>query len=232
MTTTKPRPTLATTEPLIWQWATDRGLINADGTLNKATPAAQCSKTTEEIGEALQIDEAWMRVRDTTGKYIPSELWEWLDANLPPKEIKKLTDGVINQDCSQLVKNLATMLATEFGDILVTLSLLARVHGSSLEECADVHYFRAHKYFELDYAARFINQPLTWQFVGWWRDELAVAIGDKTSVLPIIGGLSRCVADAALTKLAMSPDECLALAYDKISSRTGKMVDGTFVKDN
>lgn len=36
---------------------------------------------------------------------------------------------------------------------------------------------------------------------------------------------------ALATKLGYDPDQCLQLAYDVISKRTGKMVDGVFVKD-
>jgi len=51
-------------------------------------------------------------------------------------------------------------------------------------------------------------------------DEIKDGIGDQVVTLIL-------AAELAGTTL----EECLALAYDEIKGRTGKMVDGTFVKD-
>ena len=51
--------------------------------------------------------------------------------------------------------------------------------------------------------------------------EIKDAIGDMTVVLIILADLC-----------GLSHSDCLESAYNVISKRTGKMVDGVFVKDN
>ncbi len=52
------------------------------------------------------------------------------------------------------------------------------------------------------------------------REEIKDGIGDCVVVLILMARLAD-----------MSIEECLQHAYDIISKRTGRMVDGTFVKD-
>ena len=52
------------------------------------------------------------------------------------------------------------------------------------------------------------------------REEIKDAIGDCTVVLILLANLCN-----------MSFEQCLESAYDVISKRTGKMIDGQFVKD-
>jgi NTP pyrophosphatase (non-canonical NTP hydrolase) len=51
-------------------------------------------------------------------------------------------------------------------------------------------------------------------------EELADGIGDSTVVLILLA-----------ERAGLKYEDCLQGAYDIISKRTGKMVDGTFVKD-
>ena len=53
------------------------------------------------------------------------------------------------------------------------------------------------------------------------RGEQMDAIGDMVVVLTNLSEL-----------LDMSIEECVESAYEVISKRTGKMINGTFVKDN
>ena len=52
------------------------------------------------------------------------------------------------------------------------------------------------------------------------RDEIIDAIGDVLVTLIILARLK-----------GLSPTDCLLSAYKEIAGRTGKMVDGVFVKD-
>ena len=51
-------------------------------------------------------------------------------------------------------------------------------------------------------------------------EELADGIGDSTVVLILLSEIA-----------GLKYEDCLQGAYDIISKRTGRMVDGTFVKD-
>jgi NTP pyrophosphatase (non-canonical NTP hydrolase) len=58
----------------------------------------------------------------------------------------------------------------------------------------------------------------------------AVVEGDKQHVRLELGDvLVTCVVQASMW--GMSLDECLTAAFNKINSRTGKLVDGVFVKE-
>jgi len=62
--------------------------------------------------------------------------------------------------------------------------------------------------------------------------ELHVAIHDNDH-----DGITDGIGDTAVTLIMLSElhgisfEDCIAFAYNQISSRTGKMVDGTFIKD-
>ena len=53
------------------------------------------------------------------------------------------------------------------------------------------------------------------------RDGIIDAIGDCVVVLTNLAHLNN-----------LSIEDCISAAYDEISNRTGKMINGTFVKDN
>jgi len=53
-----------------------------------------------------------------------------------------------------------------------------------------------------------------------WDNELVLEIGDVMVTAIILAELS-----------GNSAEDCLRRAYEKISQRTGKMINGTFVKD-
>ena len=53
-----------------------------------------------------------------------------------------------------------------------------------------------------------------------WDNELVLEIGDVMVTAIILAELS-----------GNSAEDCLTRAYEKISQRTGKMINGTFVKD-
>ena len=60
--------------------------------------------------------------------------------------------------------------------------------------------------------------------------ETAILDGDKAEIIDALGDiLVTIIIQAEMHGLNLI--ECLESAYDVISKRTGKMVDGTFVKD-
>lgn len=61
-----------------------------------------------------------------------------------------------------------------------------------------------------------VNEAAHWTAL----DELKDGIGDTTVTLILLADLA-----------GLSFSDCLAQAYGEIASRTGKMVDGVFVKD-
>ena len=113
--------------------------------------------------------------------------------------------------------------ALELGDILVTLTIQAHAQGSSLAECIRSVY-KVGQLFKRG------QKRWTWDKVDFWVEALMVAVEEQTSVRPMIGVVYKCVEDAAAIQLAMSPAECLALAYEKIRDRQGQTIDGEFVK--
>ena len=192
---TKPRPTLATLEPLIWEWAADWDLIDAEGKPLEATPMTQFGKTVEEIGEA---------------RYARLFVDLWCSAQ----------GGNSQQDCIEAQNN----YALELGDILVTLSILCRMLGTSLEQsirdisnCPQL-YLRGVK-------------PWTFDYIDHWAEEVQREIIQGVGPFrPMIGVLCRCVQDSAHIQLSMSAAECLELAWLKIKDRQGETVGGVFVK--
>jgi NTP pyrophosphatase (non-canonical NTP hydrolase) len=62
--------------------------------------------------------------------------------------------------------------------------------------------------------------------------ELLLGIGarDRDEVLDAIGDMQVVIINLC-KMIQTSPEECLWLAYDQIKDRTGKFVNGKFVKD-
>jgi hypothetical protein len=109
-------------------------------------------------------------------------------------------------------------LALEFGDVLVTLTIQAVLQGTTLEDCIAI-------------AGRISAPVQRWEFVGTHAGGLGIAIANYSKRTPaFIGAVATCVEDEARTQLALLGPECMALALEKISKRTGEVVDGAFVK--
>ena len=188
-------PTYATIEPKIRAWATHRRITYTDGRPLLGTTQGQCRKTMEEIGEA-QLE----RRKLAKSKALRLQLF--------PLGLIVEGEGVLDRRLDRI--------ALEFGDVLVTLTILAAMHGVTLDAC--------------------LRQPngavQNWQFV----DQHAAALGERLEensvrIPTAIGAVARCVEDEAQILLELSGPECLALALAKIEGRDGTMVAGVFVKD-
>ena len=188
-------PTYATLEPKIRAWATHRRIISPDGRPLLGTTQGQHLAVLEEIGEA-QLE----RRKLAKSKALRLQLFPL---------------GLIVEGEGVLDRRLA-LIALEFGDVLVTLTILAAMHGVTLASC--------------------LRQPngavQNWQFVDQHAAALGERLEDNSVMIPTaIGTVARCVEDEARILLEMSGPECLALALAKIEGRDGTMVDGVFVKD-
>lgn len=74
---------------------------------------------------------------------------------------------------------------------------------------------------ELDwYADIFWRDGYSDTFLDYIRQNLMLEFGDVLVTLCILA-----------KQLEIDPNECLSLAYDKISKRKGKTINGTFVKE-
>jgi hypothetical protein len=194
-------PTYPDLEPKARAWAVARGLIRPNGQPKLATVLGQYGKTLEEIQE---VDLAFLKLRK-------SQVLQ-----------ERCLDLGWHSCVSQLqttIKARRHALALEFGDVLMTLSLLAAMHTATLEACL--------------VQAPYCPGPVqTWQFV----DEHAAALGEmlegdgRYQVAVAIGAVARCVEDEASIVLELSGPECLVLALAKIEGRSGQVVDGVFVK--
>ena len=195
-------PTYADLEPKIRAWATHRQITHTDGRPLLGTTQGQYRKTLEEIGEA-QLE----RRKLAKSKALRLQLFRLLSLDIP--------DGMIFEGEGVLDRRFAR-IAQEFGDVLVTLTILAAMHGVTLDAC--------------------LRQPngtvQNWQFVDQHAAELGERLEENSVKIPTaIGAVARCVEDEARIVLEMSGPECLALALAKIEGRDGTMVDGVFVKD-
>jgi hypothetical protein len=189
-------PTYAILEPKIRAWATHRRiLLSPDGRPLLGTTQGQYRKTLEEIGEA-QLE----RRKLAKSKALRLQLF--------PLGLIVEGEGVLDRRFA--------LIALEFGDVLVTLTILAAMHGATLEAC--------------------LRQPngtvQNWQFVDQHAAELGERLEENSVKIPTaIGAVARCVEDEARILLELSGPKCLALALAKIEGRDGTMVDGVFVKD-
>ena len=127
------------------------------------------------------------------------------------------------RDCSENAKRDALAEVVDgIGDSFVTMILLAERTGTTIKDCID----RARPFLkkssnheaanELHY-----NASMLFDFVEQqdyqWTDCLI--------------GTAWSAAEYLAARFGLRPDECLQAAYDVISRRTGKMINGTFVKD-
>ena len=189
-------PTYADLEPKIRAWAAHRRITHTDGRPLLGTTQGQYRKTLEEIGEA-QLERRKLIVSKVT-------------------RLRLLADhGLIVEGEAVLDRRLAR-IALEMGDVLVTLTILAAMHGVTLEAC--------------------LRQPngavQNWPFVDQHAAELGESLEENSVRIPAeIGAVARCVEDEARIVLEMSGPECLALALAKIEGRNGAMIDGVFVKE-
>ena len=188
-------PTYATLEPKIRAWATHRRITYTDGRPLLGTTQGQYSKVLEEIGEA-QLE----RRKLAKSKALRLQLF--------PLGLIVEGEGVLDRRLDRI--------ALEFGDVLVTLTILAAMHGVTLASC--------------------LRQPneavQNWQFVDQHASALGERLEENSVMIPTaIGAVARCVEDESRILLEMSGPECLALALAKIEGRDGTMVDGVFVKD-
>jgi hypothetical protein len=190
-------PTYADIEPKIRAWATHRQITHTDGRPLLGTTQGQYRKTLEEIGEA-QLERQKLIVSKVT-------------------RLRLLADhGLIVEGEAVLDRRLAR-IALEMGDVLVTLTILAAMHGVTLESC--------------------LRQPngavQNWPFVDQHAADLGNRMEENSVMIPTaIGAVARCVEDEARIVLEMSGPECLALALAKIEGRDGAMIDGVFVKES
>ena len=197
-------PTYATLEPKIRAWATHRQITSTDGRPLMGTTQGQYRKTLEEIGEA-QLERQKLIVSKVT-------------------RLRLIADhGLIVEGEAVLDRRFAR-IALEFGDVLVTLTILAAMHGVTLDSCRRM--VSSYRLF-------------TWQFVDDWALDLKASLDDaasldtaKSDAFAAIGAVARCVEDEARIVLEMSGPECLALALAKIEGRDGAMIDGVFVKES
>jgi hypothetical protein len=198
-------PAYAELESQARAWAVARGLIHLNGEPKMATVMGQFGKTLEEISEAqlelrkLEKSKA-LRLRLIA---MSSRVYSECDTELL-------------SDADRMLDRRLDRLALELGDVLVTLALLAAMHGLTLHAC-------------LVQAPRTpLTKPQIWQFV----DAHAELLGDRLSmdVGPMLGAVARCVEDQARITLELSGPQCLALALAKIEGRQGEVVDGVFVK--
>jgi hypothetical protein len=188
-------PTYADLESKARAWAVARGLIHANGMPKLATVLGQYGKTLEEIGEASLELRKLVRSKVT--------------------RLRLIADHGLIVEGEAVVDRRLDRLALKFGDVLVTLSILAAMHGLTLHAC-------------LVQAPRTpLTKPQIWQFV----DAHAELLGDRLpmDIGPMLGAVARCVEDQARI-LDMSGPQCLALALAKIEGRQGEVVDGVFVK--
>lgn len=212
-------PTLSQLEPLISQWAHDKGIMTA------ANPVGQMDKTAEEVGEARMFEAAIELVRrgialnaSTVG------LWDLVENVLPPKDCKKVVDlipGLMTAD--NLMEALKHLLALELGDILVTLCIQAEMQGFTL---SSILPYDINVYDENDNLRE-------WDNVDYFVSELSAAVvgGSKLKIITGLISVYTCVRGIAQLGLEMTPEECIALAYEKIKGRSGYMNEaGQFVK--
>ena len=127
-------------------------------------------------------------------------------------------------------------LALGLGDILVTLTIQAGMHGKAMGQCKTESGRLTTGYGSDWHLDKVGHPPKTWAYVGEWAALLGDALANLDSphrfdIAGLIGAVAICVEDAARIDLAMLGPECLALALAKIEGRQGEMVNGVFVKD-
>ena len=108
-------------------------------------------------------------------------------------------------------------LALELGDILVTLTIQAGMHGKALGQCKAESGRLTTGYGSDWYLGKVGHPPKTWAYVGEWAAMLGDALANLDSpwrfdIAGLIGDVAICIEDAARVELALLGPECLALA--------------------
>ena len=108
-------------------------------------------------------------------------------------------------------------LALGLGDILVTLTIQAGMHGKTLGQCKAESGRLTTGYGSDWYLGRVGHPPKTWAYVGEWAAMLGDALANLDSpwrfdIAGLIGDVAICIEDAARVELALLGPECLALA--------------------
>ena len=189
-------PTYADLGPEVIAWAAARELVRGDGSPLRANPLSQHRKTVEEVGEAkealAELNSAKALAVDMMGK-----------------------DYTLAAQCMGDVPRRG--LALELGDILVTLTIHAGMHGKALGQCKAESGRLTTGYGSDWYLGKVGHPPKTWAYVGEWAAMLGDALANLDSpwrfdIAGLIGAVAICVEDAASIELALLGPECLALA--------------------
>ena len=207
-------PTYADIGPRVIAWAATRELVCDDGSPLRANPLSQHGKTVEEAEDAnealAELNSVKALAVDMMGKYTLAA--------------QCMGDGPRRD------------LALELGDILVTLTIHAGMHGKALGQCKTESGRLTTGYGSDWYLGNVGHPPKTWAYVGEWAAMLGNALANLDSpwrfdIAGLIGAVAICVEDVARVELALLGPECLELALAKIEGRRGETVNGVFVKD-
>jgi len=118
------------------------------------------------------------------------------------------------EECSEALESGdKDQIAAEAGDIFFTLSMMAQTLGATLGSCIG-------KGFLIQYPVSIMGELIPYE-----------RSASRDVFLLCIGAIYGSMAENVRIELAMAPAECLALAVNKVEKRTGKVVDGFFVKD-
>lgn len=130
----------------------------------------------------------------------------------------------LHRDCAFMARKKALAEVVDgIGDSLVTMVLLAERIGTTIDVCKD----KARPFLKKQMNSAAVeelhyNASMVFEFVE--NDDL-----DRVDCLI---GTAWNAAEYLAARFGLRPDECLQAAYDVISKRTGRMENGTFVKDD
>ena len=132
----------------------------------------------------------------------------------PPAQAGKMMEEYHEAQAAETSKD----FAMELGDFLVTLIILAHMHGTTLKKCS------------LKPAQQ--GPSFIWSHADIYAKGLKASVDSwmPQTVPTKIGALYYCIKDAAYIQCSRSPEECLEMALAKIQKRSGEMKDGVFVK--
>jgi hypothetical protein len=158
--------------------------------------------------------------------YLESEITQWaIDKGIIEKA-DRTTQGLKTvEEVAELIRNVLKNkdFKDDIGDIYVTIVVQAHMNNLSMEDCSS--FF----------------QP-----IGNIKETLADLVQDCSEILRFslmpIGDMNNFIEDPigniynTLQHICLQNginfNECARLAYEEIAGRTGKMVDGAFVKDD
>lgn len=129
-------------------------------------------------------------------------------------ELGELADGINKRRRNEIIDGI--------GDVEVTLVILA-----------------AHMGLQIESASKLMNyDPMQWD-----AKEQTIAIADTVGSIgmAILAGemqfaassigLAHCQLEVLATTCGLTFDECIEHAWDKIKDRTGRLVDGVYIRD-